>query len=427
MRAIICAGLLTISAVSLLGCASGQQYKTVWRDGKVPSKDTVAACAEYGKLSGSYVRNRQPPPPLSSTVIIAPPSVTEYEGEITSCSITRCTVRLRETRSSRLNRQIQETSRDLGDSAFQAGYAIGAAIAQSSAKRKAQDAQKAAFDECIGAAGYKLVRVPINGGASNKKASGQTFFRHVPNLKTGMTRQQVTNLLGVNPVSSGSTSYGIEEHYCVTGKSRDVFLAVRFIDNSFVAKHIYSVGIDDVKGQTGHCSKFVKLGSYTPFALSSSVNVAAETDAAPNIDLGWDADLDGSTGMYTFTSSYHKKLHCKIYMNDEILVDDFTLQPGETIRRYVEETKKPDDFSPVCNYSEGDITVQPRPNSNILLKNVSSKHYYCRVNVEGDPSRDFYLGPDMSFLVEREGRRWQWECTDNNKKNSGYTGDLPEI
>ena len=160
---------------------------------------------------------------------------------------------------------------------------------------------------------------------------------------------------------------------------------------------------------------------------SKKVNVAADTDAAPSIDLGWDADLDGSTGIYTFTSDTEKKLHCKIWMNSEILVDDFTLQPGETIRRYVEEAKKPDVFSAGCNYDEGDITVQPRPNFNYLLKNVSSKHYYCRANVEGDPSRDFYLGPDMSFLVEREGRRWQWECTDNNKKNSGYTGDLPEI
>ena len=79
-----------------------------------------------------------------------------------------------------------------------------------------------------------------------------------------MTSQQVTNLLGVNPVSLSSTSYGVEEHYCVTGKGRDVFLAVRFIDNNLIAKHIYSVGIDDVKGQTGDCSKFVKLGSYTP-------------------------------------------------------------------------------------------------------------------------------------------------------------------
>ena len=49
------------------------------------------------------------------------------------------------------------------------------------------------------------------------------------------------------------------------GTQRDVFLAVRFIDNALVEKHIYSVGIEDVKGQTGHCSKFVKLGSYDPF------------------------------------------------------------------------------------------------------------------------------------------------------------------
>lgn len=101
MKSTLAAVLLMVGAATLQGCASEQKYKTVWRDGKVPSNDTMAACVEYGKLSGSYVRNNQQPPPLSSAVVITSPTVTEYEGEITSCSLTSCNVRLRETGKSR--------------------------------------------------------------------------------------------------------------------------------------------------------------------------------------------------------------------------------------------------------------------------------------------------------------------------------------
>ena len=58
-------------------------------------------------------------------------------------------------------------------------------------------------------------------------------------------------------------SKGVEEfHYCATGMGSDDFVAFFFKDGKVVSKTTYNVTISDIGGVTGHCSKFVKRGTY---------------------------------------------------------------------------------------------------------------------------------------------------------------------
>ena len=97
------------------------------------------------------MRNRTTPP-LRQVVVINQRRPTEYEGEITGCGMFSCTVELRENYRSRRNRQLQQTSDNLGQSVEELGYAIGRAAARSSLRKKAEKLKEAKFQECARAA-----------------------------------------------------------------------------------------------------------------------------------------------------------------------------------------------------------------------------------------------------------------------------------
>ena len=50
--------------------------------------------------------------------------------------------------------------------------------------------------------------------------------------------------------------------YSATGMGSDDFVAFFFKDGKVVSKTTYNVTISDTGGVTGHCSKFVKRGTY---------------------------------------------------------------------------------------------------------------------------------------------------------------------
>lgn len=76
-----------------------------------------------------------------------------------------------------------------------------------------------------------------------------------------MTKQEVVSIMG-SPVAS-EFSKGVEEfHYCLTGYGSDKYVAFFFKGNKVVSKTTYNVTLNEVGGATGHCSKFVKRGTY---------------------------------------------------------------------------------------------------------------------------------------------------------------------
>ena len=80
-------------------------------------------------------------------------------------------------------------------------------------------------------------------------------------VSEGMSKQQVIDIMG-NPVAS-EFNKGVEEfHYCATGRSgADQFVSFYFQDGKVVSKTSYSVTLAEA-GATGHCSKFIKRGTY---------------------------------------------------------------------------------------------------------------------------------------------------------------------
>ena len=94
-------------------------------------------------------------------------------------------------------------------------------------------------------------------------------------VSEGMTKQRVIEIMG-NPAAS-EFSEGVEEfHYCATGYNADDFVAFFFKNGKVVSKTTYNVTLADLGGTTGHCSKFVKRGTYrTPdivVDLRASIN-----------------------------------------------------------------------------------------------------------------------------------------------------------
>ena len=155
-------------AAMVTGCATtgSSTYGSEWKNGKKPSTSTLLACAEYARVATSYTTQGRPAPPMNQVVTITPSNPTEYEGEITSCSMTSCNVVLRETRRSAMSRQITDTTNKMAEGYYQAGYAIGAAMAEASRRKREEEARQIATDECLLVAGYEkeLVRFEEMGG-----------------------------------------------------------------------------------------------------------------------------------------------------------------------------------------------------------------------------------------------------------------------
>ena len=76
-----------------------------------------------------------------------------------------------------------------------------------------------------------------------------------------MSKDEVYQIMG-EPAAS-EFDRGVEEwHYCATGIGADKFVAFYFNDGMVVSKTSYSVTLADVGGVTGHCSNFIKRGTY---------------------------------------------------------------------------------------------------------------------------------------------------------------------
>ena len=80
-------------------------------------------------------------------------------------------------------------------------------------------------------------------------------------VANGMSVAQAAYILGSPPFLSEETWFGVETHYCVTGQDSDIYYVLRFKDGQLFGKDVYSVAVTDV-GATGHCSFFIKRGSY---------------------------------------------------------------------------------------------------------------------------------------------------------------------
>ena len=80
-------------------------------------------------------------------------------------------------------------------------------------------------------------------------------------LSEGMTMPEVQEIMGV-PCASELSKGVTEWHYCSTGFNADEYVAVFFENGLLIAIKNYTVTLVDVGGIGGHCSKFIKRGTY---------------------------------------------------------------------------------------------------------------------------------------------------------------------
>jgi outer membrane protein assembly factor BamE (lipoprotein component of BamABCDE complex) len=80
-------------------------------------------------------------------------------------------------------------------------------------------------------------------------------------LSEGMTKSEVEAIMG-QPVKSDFYKKVEEWHYCSTGSGADELLALFFYEGKLIAKKNYTVTLQDTRGISGSCEKFIKMGNY---------------------------------------------------------------------------------------------------------------------------------------------------------------------
>ena len=81
-------------------------------------------------------------------------------------------------------------------------------------------------------------------------------------ISPGMSKQQVLNVMGEQPVKTEFYGKVEEWHYCKTGGGPHQFIALFFSENKTIAMRPYTVTKSDTKGSMGSCEIFVKMGNY---------------------------------------------------------------------------------------------------------------------------------------------------------------------
>jgi len=76
-----------------------------------------------------------------------------------------------------------------------------------------------------------------------------------------MTKNEVEAIMG-QPVKTDFYKNVEEWHYCSTGRGADEHLALFFYDGKLIAKKNYTVTLQDTRGISGSCEKFIKMGNY---------------------------------------------------------------------------------------------------------------------------------------------------------------------
>ena len=84
-------------------------------------------------------------------------------------------------------------------------------------------------------------------------------------INSGMTKEEVIDLLG-DPVLS-ELYYNVDEfHYCKSGRFKDAYVVLFFIDNTLISKEQFfgNMIIDDIDNvkHTGNCENFIKNQDY---------------------------------------------------------------------------------------------------------------------------------------------------------------------
>ena len=109
--------------------------------------------------------------------------------------------------------------------------------------------------QLIGLAVSLLLTVLACGARQNiNRASG---------IRPGMSPEDVTRVMGADPVRSEFSDGILEWHYCRTGFGEvDQFVAFFFVNDSVIESRNYSVTLRDTGGAIGSCVNFIKMGTY---------------------------------------------------------------------------------------------------------------------------------------------------------------------
>lgn len=93
-------------------------------------------------------------------------------------------------------------------------------------------------------------------------AAEQKILDQSSNIAVGTTTDEVISIMGP-PTEQFLVTDRLEEwHYCATGRSADNFVILYFDQGQLVRQETYVVTLKDTGGVTGHCSQFVRQGSY---------------------------------------------------------------------------------------------------------------------------------------------------------------------
>ena len=80
-------------------------------------------------------------------------------------------------------------------------------------------------------------------------------------VSPGMSKTEVMNIMG-GPNASEFDRNVEEWHYCATGYGSDKFVAFFFHNGNVVSKVSYTVTANDTGMVFGHCSNFIKRGTF---------------------------------------------------------------------------------------------------------------------------------------------------------------------
>ena len=88
---------------------------------------------------------------------------------------------------------------------------------------------------------------------------------HTGQIRQGMTTEDVSNIMG-EPILADSYNSIDEWHYCKTGRLKDAYVILFFIDNKLISKQqlLGNMFIDDIKNisRFGNCANFIKKQDY---------------------------------------------------------------------------------------------------------------------------------------------------------------------
>ncbi|MDA7583733.1 hypothetical protein N8739_00635 [Luminiphilus sp.] len=130
-------------------------------------------------------------------------------------------------------------------------------------------------------------------------------------------------------------------------------------------------------------------------------------------------EIDYEKGVVEYAHAFGETLKCKItYEGKDLARRELRDREVWTYRHGGPITST---ITPTCS-AEGSIAAsEEKDGTRLVLKNLTSKPWVCRVRIEGKKTVDSALPPDIPRSFGKpQSSGWRWHCTPGTE----YTGDL---